>query len=178
MDEKVSVWKANLTNGLILGLIGIVYNLVMYFLDLTFNKTQGYVFLLILIVSLFFLLKSYRNNYLRGYITYGQAVGAGVVIFLIYSIITAVYTYILYTVIDPELTAKQLAFTEEMMAKKGMPQQALDTAINMQKKMMKPGIMFIVGIFMTMIYGVIISLVAAIFVRKEGNPLIDAPETK
>ncbi len=178
MDEKVSVWKANLTNGLILGLIGIVYNLVMYFLGLTFNRTQGYVFLLVLIVSLFFLLKSYRNNYLHGYITYGQAVGAGVVIFLIYSIITAVYTYLLYTVIDPELTAKQLAFTEEMMSKKGMPQQALDAAINMQKKMMKPGIMFIVGIFGSMIYGVIISLLAAIFVRKEGNPLIDAPDTK
>ncbi len=54
MEEKVNVWKANLTNGLILGLVGIVYSLVMYFLDLTLNKAQGYILLLILIVSLVF----------------------------------------------------------------------------------------------------------------------------
>ena len=35
MEQNVNVWKANLTNGLILGLIGIVYSLVMYFLDLS-----------------------------------------------------------------------------------------------------------------------------------------------
>ena len=27
MEEKVNLWKANLTNGLILGLVGIVYSL-------------------------------------------------------------------------------------------------------------------------------------------------------
>ena len=47
MEEKVNPWKANLTNGLILGLVGIVYSLVMYFLDLSLNKTQGYIFLVI-----------------------------------------------------------------------------------------------------------------------------------
>jgi len=65
MEQKTNVWKTNLTNGLILAMIGIVYTLVMYFLDLTINKTQGYVFLLVLIVSLFFLVKSYRDNYLH-----------------------------------------------------------------------------------------------------------------
>ena len=42
MEEKVSVWKANLNSGLIMGLVGIVYTLVIYFLDLTLNKVQGY----------------------------------------------------------------------------------------------------------------------------------------
>jgi hypothetical protein len=178
MEEKVSVWKANLTNGLILGLIGIVYSLVMYFLDFTFNKTQGYVFLLILIVALFFLIKSFRDNYLHGYMTYGQAVGAGVVIFLYYSIIMAVFIYILYTVIDPGLIGKQLAFTEELMAKRGLPQEAMDAAMKIQKKMIRPGIMVPVGIISNMITGVIMSLIVAIFIRKEGNPLIDSPEVK
>jgi hypothetical protein len=55
METNVNVWKANLVNGLILGLIGIVYSLVMYFLDLTFNQLQGWIFYLLLIVVLFFL---------------------------------------------------------------------------------------------------------------------------
>jgi hypothetical protein len=178
MEQKTNVWKTNLTNGLILAMIGIVYTLVMYFLDLTINKTQGYVFLLILIVSLFFLVKSYRDNYLHGYMTYGQAVGAGVVIFLYYAIIMAIFTYILYAVIDPGLIDKQLAATEELMAKKGLPQEAMDAAMKIQKKMIRPGIMVPVGIFVNMFTGVIMSLIVAIFTKKEGNPLIDSPEVK
>jgi hypothetical protein len=174
MEEKVSVWKANLTSGLILGLFAVVYTLVMYFLDLTFNKVQGYVFLLVLIVTLYFLVKSYRDNYLHGYITYGQAVGAGVVIFLYFAIISAIFTYILYAVIDPELTTKQLAFVEETLVKRGMSQELIDTSMNMQKKFLKPEIMAPFSILGNMVTGVIMSLLVAIFVRKEGNPLIDA----
>lgn len=178
MEEKVNVWKANLTSGMILGLIGIVYTLAMYFLNLTFNKTQGYIFLLILLVTMFFLIKSYRDNYLHGYITYGQAVGAGVVIFLYYSVIIAVFSYILYAVIDPELIGRQLAMSEELLEKRGLPQEAMDAAMKFQKKVIKPGIIAPLGLISNMVYGTIMSLIIAIFVKKEGNPLIDSPEVK
>jgi hypothetical protein len=176
MEENVSVWKANLNSGLILGLIGVAYSLVMYFLDLTLNRNQGYFLLVILIISLYILVKSYRDNYLHGYMTYGQAVGAGVVIFLYYAIISAIFVYILYTLIDPGLVAKQLANTEEMLEKRGMTQEALDAAMNIQRKIIKPGIMAPFSILGSMVTGVIMSLIVGIFVRKEGNPLIDAPE--
>lgn len=176
MEKKISVWKATLTHGLILGLIGIVYTLLMYFFDLTFNKTQGYVFLLILIVSLFYLVRSYRENYLHGHITYSQSVGAGVVIFLYYSLIAAIFTYLLYKIIDPGLTAKQLIITEEQILKKGLPQEAVDTAMNFQKKFLKPEIVAPFSVLGNMLTGTVISLLVAIFVRKEGNPLIDTPE--
>ena len=178
MEKDVSVWKANLTSGLILGLAGVVYSLVMYFLDLSLNKTQGYIFIVIMVVLLFFLVKSYRDNYLYGYITFGKAFGSGVVIILYYSIITAIFLYILYSIIDPGLVAKQLAASEELFSKRGMPQEAVDAAMKFQNKIMKPGIMAFFSIFWNMIWGAIISLIVAIFVRKEGNPLIDAPEVK
>ncbi len=178
MEKNVSVWKANLTNGLILGLVGIVYSLVMYYLDLTFNKTQGYVFILIQIVLLYFLIKSYRDNYLYGYITYGKAFGSGVVIFLYYSIIIAIFTYILYTVIDTGLMDKQLAYSEEIMQKRNLSQETIDAGMKFNRKIMKPGIIAPVSIVFNMFYGTIVSLIAAIFVRREGNPLIDAPEVK
>ena len=178
MEEKVSVWKSNLTNGLILGLIGIVYYLIMYFFDLTLNQVQGYVFLVITIVVLFFLIKSYRDNYLHGQMTYGQAVGAGMVIFLYYSIISAVFIYILYAVIDPGLIDKQLAMAEEMMQKRGLPQEAMDAAMNVQQKMVKPGIIAPLSVLQNMLYGLIMSLIIGIFVKKEGNPLIDSDDVR
>jgi hypothetical protein len=175
MEENVNVWKTNLTNGLIMGLVGIVYTLIIYFLNLTFNQYQGIVFYIIQIVLVFFLLKSYRDNFMHGQITYGQSVGTGVIIYLYYAIIMAIFTYILYAVIDTGLVTKQLAFAEQKMVEKGMPQAAIDAAMSMQAKIMKPAIMAPLSIFGTMILGVIITLLVSIFVKKEGNPLIDAP---
>lgn len=176
MDQTVNPWKANLTNGVIFALLGIVYSLVIYFLDLSFNKVQGWIFMVIQIVILFFLVKSYRDNYKYGAITYGEALGAGVIIFLYYAIIMAVFTYLLYAVIDPDLIDKQLAFAEEEMIKRGIPESAIEAGMKVQAKMMKPAIMAPLSIFGSMIQGLIMSLIVAAFVRKEGNPLIDTPQ--
>lgn len=176
MDQNVSPWKANLSNGVIFALIGIVYSLVIYFLDLSFNKYQGWIFMVIQIIILYFLVKSYRDNYKFGMITYGQSLGAGMIIFLYYAIIIALFTYILYTVIDPDLIDKQLAFREEEMLKRGLPEASVEAAMKIQAKMMKPAIMAPLSIFGVMFQGLIMSLIVAVFVRKEGNPLIDTPE--
>jgi hypothetical protein len=173
MEQKVNPWKANLTNGLILGLIGVVYSLIFYFLDLSLNKTQGYAFILIQVVILFLLLKSYRDNLMHGQITYGESVGAGVIICLYYSIIVSVFVYILYAVIDPGLIGKQLALAEEEMGKRGLPQEAMDAGMAWTTKIMKPGVMAFTGIFFNMIMGTVISLIVSIFIKKEGNPLLD-----
>jgi hypothetical protein len=175
MEEKVGIWKANLTNGLILGLVGIVYSLVVYFLNMYLNKAQGYVFLLVEFAVLFFLVKSYRDNFRHGMITYGDALGASIIICLYYAIIMAIFTYILYTVIDSGLLDKQLAMAEEMMQKKGMPQSTIDAGMSIQRKMMKPAFMAPFSILGNMILGLILSLIVAAFVRKEGNPLLDTP---
>jgi hypothetical protein len=178
MAQTVNPWKANLTNGLILSLVGIIWSLALYFLDLTFNVTLGYIFLVIQIVALFLLIKSYRDNFLHGYMTYGQAIGTGVIIVLYCAIIMAIFTYILYAVIDPELTTKKLAFMEEMMLKRGAPEATIEPFMKLQEKWQKPGIQAPVSILGSVFGGTIMCLLIGIFVRKEGNPLIDSTENK
>lgn len=174
--ENVNVWKANLTNGLILGLIGIVYSLVMYFLDLSTNQAQGWIFMVLQFVILFYLIKSYRDNYLHGMMTFGQGLGAGVVICLYYSILSAIFAYILIKFIDTGLIDKQLAMAEEKLVERGMPQASIDAGMAIQKKIMIPEIMAPISIFGNMFMGLVMSLIAAAFTRKEGNPLIDTPQ--
>jgi hypothetical protein len=176
MEEKVNPWKSNLTNGLILALVGIMYSLVMYFLDLTFNKTQSYISIIIQIVLIYFLLKSYRDNFMHGQITYSQSLGAGMIIFLYSSLVVAVYTYLLYTVIDSGLMAKQLAFQEAEMVKRGIPQASIDAGMAIQAKILKPAIIAPLSILGNMFWGLIVSLIISIFIRKEGNPLIETPQ--
>ena len=174
METKVNVWKANLNNGLILGIIGVVFTLLLYFLDLLLNKSLTYILLPINLIILYFMLKSYRDNFLNGYMTYGQSVGAGVIIFLYSTIISVIFSYILYKFIDPGLIGKILASTEE----KGMAQEQIDAAMTMTKKLMTPGFMTISGLIAGMFFGTIISLIMSIFTKKEGNPLVDLPENQ
>jgi hypothetical protein len=176
MEKTANVWKDNLVNGLILGLIGVVYTLVIWILDLSFNKNIGYLFLLVEIVILFFLIKSYRDNHMHGTISYGQALGAGVIIFLYSTIITSIFSYLLNTVIDPELMQKGLAAQEQVLLDRGLTQEQVDQALKVAAKMMKPAISIPIGLVANMFFGLILSLIAAAFVRKEGNPLVETPQ--
>jgi|BarGraIncu00222A_1022003.scaffolds.fasta_scaffold102814_1 hypothetical protein len=171
-----SIWKANLSSGLILGLIIVVYTLIVYYLDLMFNVYQGYILYLIQILSLFILIKTYRENYKNGFITYGQAVSSGIVISLYAAIIYAAFIYILYAFIDSGLVNKQLAAIEENFVKAGLPQNFIDSGLEMQKKFLQPKIFAPVKLISNFLGGTIISLIVAIFIRREGNALLDNSE--
>ncbi len=149
----------------------------MYFLDLTFNPIQGYIFIVIQIGLIYFLLKSYRDNFMHGQITYGQSFGAGMIISsYTLAVIIAVYTYILYSFIDSGLVTKQLAFQEAEMVKEESPQASIDAGMAMQAKILKPAIIAPLSILGSMFWGLIVSLLISIFIRKEGNPLIETPQ--
>ena len=119
MEEKRSVWKETLNYGIILGLVAVVFSVLTYMLDLTFKTWIMWPSLLISILVLFLLLRSYRDHYNNGYITYGKSVGAGVVINVYAAIITALYIYVLYAFIDPGLVDQQMAMAEEKMIATG-----------------------------------------------------------
>jgi hypothetical protein len=54
----------------------------------------------------------------------------------------------------------------------------MDTAMKVQQKMVKPGIIAPLSILQNMFYGLIISLIIGIFVKKQGNPLIDSDDVR
>lgn len=174
MEQNVNPWKANFMNGLILSLAGIVYTLILYFLDLSTNKSLGYIFIPIQIIIMYFLVRSYRDNFMHGMITFGQATGAGVIIFLYYAVISSVFAFIFYSFIDTAFMGKMIAMSEEAGLKKGYSQEQIDLGMQFTKKIMTPTFMAIMSFFSNMFFGVVISLIIAAFVRKEGNPLIDS----
>ena len=173
MENQVSVWKANLNSGVIMGLLGIVWTLFLWFIDQSMNVILPWVWFLGMIILLFFFIKSYRDKYRKGFITYGQSLGAGVVIMLYYSIISAIFTYIMYSYIDPGIPEKLLAAAEQRMVDMGMAEGMVEQSMKFQSKVMVPWVMSLGQVFNGVLMGTIISLIISIFTRKEGNPLID-----
>ncbi len=175
MEEKSnSIWKAGLTYGAMLGLILIIYTVLLYVIDQSFNKALGYVSFLFMAAMVFYGAKSYRDNNLGGFITYGRALGISMIIILVAGIISTIYFLIHTSIVDTEYVTKLLATAEEQLLKKGMSDDQIEMALSMQKKMMKPAIMAVFGLVGTGFWGLIISLITSIFVKKEGDSYQEA----
>ncbi len=175
MEEKSnSIWKAGLTYGAILGLIIIIYTVLLYVLDQSFNKGLGYISFVFIAAIIFYGTKTYRDNSLNGYISYGRALGLSMIIILFSGILSSIYFTIHITIIDSEYISKLIAFTEEELLKKGVSDDQIEMAITIQKKMFKPLLMTVFGFLGTAFWGFIIALITSIFVKKQGDPYQEA----
>ena len=144
----------------------VVFSLLMYSIDINFKSPLMYLAFLVLAAGIFFGIKSYRDNYLAGFISYGKCIALGVMISLIASIILAVYTYLFFTFFDQSMIQKIMDATEEDLVKKGMPDEQIEMAMKITAKFMKPLWMSSMGILMYTLWGTIISLIIGIFTKK------------
>lgn len=171
MEKKnPSILVNALTWGVIIGLVMIVYSVILYMLNQTFNQALGFAGVILLIAGLAIAMKSYRDNVLDGILPFGKAFGFGVLIIIVAALLGAIFTYLLYAVIDTELSEKMLEFTTERMLKRGMPEAQLDIALERVEKFQKPLPVAISGLVTSILGGVVISLImAAIFKKEEAQ---------
>jgi len=175
MEEKsASIWKSSLTIGLYLAIALILVSVVFYVTGSPFSKVGQYLSYPIMIGGILLGQLAYKKA-LGGTLTYGQAVGAGVLTMVFASVISGIYTYLLYAVIDPSLQEQLRIYTEEQIIQQGrVPEEQLEMAVNMAAKFQTPPIMFAMAVVGGAFIGTIISLITAIFIKK--NPSDVVPE--
>ncbi len=191
MEEqaKIPLFKGSLIYGLIVGLAMIVINLVFYFLDLSF-KSWALIFLAILsVVLLVGALILFRSEYGKGFIKYGQVVLAGLLISIISGILVSGYNYVIFT-FDESYFQDAKYYALDKMNEQFDKTQAkyedrlsddqLDTFQNrldqQRKKLTRKvkersvGSTSFLGIFNSIIGGLVIGLLAGIFLKKKPKP--------
>ena len=166
-EKKPKLWKSALYWGVILAIVSIIYNLVLYFLDLSLEKWASWVSLLFFIPILVIATKSYRDSDLGGVMTYGQSLGFGVLVVLFSSLIYAVYYFVFLSYVDPGMIDKMVIMQEEEMLKQGVPEEQIEQAMGMVKKFMTPLIINIFAIPFSVFFGFIICLLTSIFLKKK-----------
>lgn len=173
-QESTSVWKSTMVSGVYLGIVLILLSVVLYVTGNPFSKMAQYLSYPIMIGGIIFGQISYKKE-LGGTLTYGQAFGAGLLTMVFASVLSGIYTYVLYELIDPSLQEQLRLFTEEQIISQGkVPQEQIDMAVEMTAKFQKPIIMSVISIFGGAIIGTIISLITSIFIKK--NPSDEVPE--
>lgn len=170
MVNQNSSLKSNIiTYGIILGSISVVFQLMLFFLDMHYknDSTAGIVALLItsgVLVYSFIVFK--KNN--EGFMTLSEALKIGLGVSLISAIIGIIYTQLLVNVLDPDTMQKSLELSIDNMRAQNpeIPQEALETARSIQEKMSSPLIFSAVQIIFSLFFGFIISLIGGLIVKK------------
>ena len=171
--------KIILTYGLIAGVLSMIFTFLIATLCdrdmIDFSKAElvGYASMVIALSMIFFGIKSYRDNYGSGTITFWKGVQIGILITAIGSVMYIAGAE-LYTVINPgfapRVTEKYKEYEARKWAQKGASQAEIDAAVQQMTEMVKmmenPLVRF--GIYLIEIFpvGVIITLLSAALLRK------------
>lgn len=150
-----------LKNGLILGLTVVIFQLVTYIFELYNNQYLGWGIYILIILLVFYSIRSYRDKMNGGFITFGQAFGLGTMIVLVGTGISSFFSFIYMQFIDPGMvdTIKELQL--RAMQEQNIPDEQMEMSIKMMKVWMKPWIMALSGLLANMIMGTIINLILA-----------------
>lgn len=161
--------RSTMTMGLITGLILIIYTLLLYATDNLLNPNffLGILNYLILIAGIVIGTRNFRDQSLEGYISYGKALGYGVVLCVFTGIVFGIFNYLLYEVIDPDLMEKSMKVIQEEMLNRGLPADQVETMSEMQRNFRTPFMMMIGSVFTYAFLGLIFSLVTSAFLKKD-----------
>lgn len=168
-ENNPNLMKSTMTSGAILGVALVIFSLILYMTGLIFSKGLNYISWLILVGGIVLGMKSYRDQQ-QGFISYGRALGVGMLTVLFASIIAALFNYILYAFIDPSLIEKSIEMARNQMVEKGtLSDEQIEMGLNMTKKIMQPGIMSLMTILGSGFMGLIFSLIIAAFMKNEKS---------
>lgn len=139
------------------------------FLNVDMNSPVKYLSYIPFIAFLCLTQKEYRDE-LGGYITYGNAFSAGFRYALFSGLLLAVFTYLYFSVLSPEMWDKVLEATQADMEAKDTPTEQIDATMEFMSG--KWGsIMIVFGTAVGLaIMGAIISLVTAAIFKKVRSP--------
>ena len=170
MENKPSMLQHTMTWGAITGIILILYSLILYLTNQSYNQALGILSYGFLIAGILIGSFTYRNKVMGGTISYGNAFLTGLLITIFAGILSSFFSFILVRFIDPGMVEQAIAKTEESMLNKGLNEDQIELAIERSRKYIGSPITVIIGMFFFSLIGTAISLITAAIVKKEGSP--------
>lgn len=167
-ENKVKTGKFSLQFGALAGLVGIVFGVMLYSMDMHYDRSFGVQAVQFGILALFVvigIIQFKKSN--EGYLKLGQALKIGAGIGLIAAIIGTVYFLVLSNVIEPDYMDKMMEIQKAttMESNPQMTQEQWDQGVAFQKKLFPVFLAF--GLVISAIFGLIIGLITGLITKKD-----------
>jgi hypothetical protein len=175
--SDVSPWPGGLRYGLITGLALVAISLLLSLTGVVDPTNQGKagnwlasIFsYAIMITGMVIAVKNHRDNELGRFITFGRSFLVGFIVIIVASVLSLVYTYVYFTVIDPGMLEAILeASRDQMIEQRGLSEEDAENALAMTSFMFTPGMMALIGTLGSALFGAIFALIVAAIMKR--NP--------
>jgi hypothetical protein len=167
-NENFSPLKNAMNFGAMLGLASMLISFILQLLKIREGALAQ--ILMVLIIGIFIVLGSnfYKKSN-NGFMSYGQALGQGVLISLFGSILLAFFIYFYFQMASPESLQEIKDMAEIQLEEQGLDEKEFEMALKIQQMIMTPGMMALFTILGNMLIGTVISLITSAFLKKEDN---------
>ena len=167
MEQAASKSSTVYSYGLYLGIALIVFSLITFYGGFLGNNAFSYLSYVIYIVLIFLGIKHYKEKENNGFLQYGQGLGLGVLISLVGGVVSAIFTYVFFTFIDPAKHNQLIMVVQEQQMKSGVSEAQLEQMEGIMSKMMSPLSMSLIGIIGAVFVGLVISLIVSAILKKD-----------
>jgi hypothetical protein len=120
-------------------------------------------------VVIFLGIRERRNVTGNGYLSFGNGFGTGMGIAFIGGVISSVYTYLYFTILNPGMITWIKMRQEEEMIKRGMSDSEVEAFAGQMDTWSSPGMMSAFVVIGAILLGLVISLISSAILKKE-NP--------
>ncbi|SNZ00555.1 DUF4199 domain-containing protein [Flagellimonas pacifica] len=166
-ENKLKTGKFSLRYGLIGGLVGIVFGVMLYFADLHYDRSFGIQAIQFAILAVFVVIAAIQfkkaNN---GFIKLGQAVKIGAGVGLIAAVLGTLYFLVLSNVIEPDymVNATEIQRVKTFEENPNITQEQWDQGMEFQKKLFPVFLAF--GLVVSALFGVVVGLITGAIIKK------------
>lgn len=167
MEQKVSTSKFAFQQGLILALIATIFTLLVQLTGMYQQTWTNYISYIIYIGFIIYLFKKYKELN-DGYMTLGQALGAGTLAVTVGGAISSIIFALYIQFVDDSSIKYMMQKQNEELYNSGMSVEQIEAAESMQGMFQGPLFIIIAGAIGSAIIGFIISLIVGLIMKR--NP--------
>lgn len=152
-------------------IVAVAISLGLLFLGML-DSLLNYLSYVVFLGFLFFGLKTYRDKVKGGVITYGQAMGYGSYMALVYSIFMAIWAFVFFKYVAhdemEQLQNMKMAESVTMMREKyKMSEAQIEQSMKMAKTFSSPGVITVFALVINMFLLTVINLIVAAIMKKD-----------
>jgi len=179
-NQQSNMFKQAMTYGIYLAGISIFLTVVIWaanlleYMGILGSSALGFVQLTLLVILLLLFTKKYRDTELEGKITFGQAFVFGVLMVVLSTVITSLFSYIFNKFIDPEYTQRVMTMMQDKMYQwlsgRGMSDEQIESALKSLETQgnATPIETLVASVEFGLIGGAVMSLISSLIVKKNA----------
>jgi hypothetical protein len=173
-NEKSLKARFVLNQGTYMGLALAAVYLFVHLVGMMDSFLQNVLSWIVFIGFIHFSMVRYRENFLGGYLSYGQGVWMGTRMGMLAGIIIGAWMFLYMKVINPGFTEELIVQMQETYLAMGMSENEVAQMEDLFTLVTNPVLMIFSGIFGVGFTALIFSLIIAIFQRRKDDPFSDA----